>query len=74
MNDNESDRPVENRRADEDHVLTDSGVEEGKDSNNSLLKEISSGLEAAVQLNANGGNPDTPATLGQSGVGTPNNT
>lgn len=74
MNDNLSDRQVENRRADEDHELTDSGVQDEKDRHNSLLQEIESGLEAAVQLNANGGNPDTPATLGKSGAGTPNNT
>jgi hypothetical protein len=72
VNDNLNDRQVENRRAAEDHELTDAG---GQDNGNkSILQELEDGLAGAIELNANGGNPDTPATIGQSGAGTPNNT
>jgi hypothetical protein len=74
VNEYTEDQQVESRRNDQDHELTDSGVADDKTGHNSLLEEIESGLEGAVQLTANGGNPDTPATLGQSGIGTPNNT
>jgi hypothetical protein len=74
VNEYTEDQQVENRRNDQDHELTDSGVADEKTGHNSLLEEIESGLAAAVQFNANGGNPDTPATIGQSGAGTPNNT
>jgi hypothetical protein len=72
VNENKQEPGVERRRADEDHELTDQGVEDEKQGHSSLLQEIESGLAAAVELNANGGNPDTPATIGQSGMGTPN--
>lgn len=74
MTENMDDQQVERRRTDEDHELTGDGPDDEKLKHNSLLEEIESGLEGAVQLNANAGNPDTPATLGASGVGTPNNT
>jgi hypothetical protein len=74
VNENLEDRQVENRRADEDRELTDAGAQDEKLEHNSLLEEIESGLAAAVQFNANAGNPDTPGTIGSSGAGTPNNT
>ncbi len=74
MNENMADQQVERRETNEDHELTDGGPEDEKLKHNSLLEEIEGGLAAAVELNANAGNPDTPATLGASGAGTPNNT
>lgn len=74
MDDNTADKQVENRLTAEDQELTDAGVEDEKLKHNSLLQEIESGLAGAIALNANAGNPDTPATLGASGAGTPNNT
>jgi hypothetical protein len=74
VNEDLPDRQEESRRTDEDHELTDRGVQDEKIGHSSLLQEIESGLAAAVELNANAGNPDTPATLGSSGAGTPNNT
>ena len=73
LDENIADPAVEQREANQEHELTDEGAQNEKIGASSLLQEIESGLGAAVEMSGNGGNPDTPGTMGSGGLGTPTN-